>query len=205
MSGWLASSSTANHWSRDCGALLAHEPAVRSADFLESGPDLDTRFLSALPGTHSPTTRFSDESVRPGGLLGPYRLLNPVGEGGMGAVWLAERADGLIQRAVALKLALGHWPRADVVERLAREREILAALNHPNIARLYDAGVTADGRPYLALEYIEGRPIDAYCDGAGLGVRSRVEVFLQVLQAVDVRARAGGAPGSQAVQHPGDP
>ena len=78
----------------------------------------------------------------------------------MGTVWLAERTDGMIRRAVALKLPRGAWPRAELIERMARERDILAALNHPHIARLYDAGVTSGGRPYLALEYVEGRPID---------------------------------------------
>jgi serine/threonine-protein kinase len=165
-------------------ALLAHEPAVRSAEFLESGPDLEAAFPRGPHSSDSPSMLRSDPSVRPGGLVGPYRLLEPIGEGGMGVVWRAERADGLIQRVVALKLPLGRWPRGDLVERFAREREILAALNHPNIARLYDAGVTADGRPYLALEYVEGRPIDAYCNEADLSVRSRVDVFLQVLHAV---------------------
>ena len=83
--------------------------------------------------------------------------MRELGSGGMGAVWLAERTDGLIKRPVALKLPHGAWQRAGLAERMAREREILATLDHPNIARLYDAGVTADGQPYLALEYVEGR------------------------------------------------
>lgn len=102
----------------------------------------------------------------------------------MGTVWLAERADGLVQRHVALKLPRGAWPRTDLVERMARERDILAALTHANIARLYDAGITAGGRPYLALEYVEGRMIDAYCAGERLDVHARVRLFLQVVDAV---------------------
>ena len=102
----------------------------------------------------------------------------------MGAVWLAERADGSLQRQVALKLPRGAWPRADLKERMARERDILAALTHANIARLYDAGSTAGGRPYLALEYVEGRTIDAYCAGQRLDVSARLRLFLQVVEAV---------------------
>ena len=78
-------------------------------------------------------------------------------------MWLAERLDGLINRPVALKLPHGAWKRAGLAERMARERDILATLTHPNIARLYDAGVTAQGQPFLAIEYVEGHPIDEYC------------------------------------------
>ena len=102
----------------------------------------------------------------------------------MGTVWLAERADGLMQRHVALKLPRGAWLRADLVARMGRERDILSTLEHPNIARLYDAGVTAGGRPFLALEFVDGRSIDQYFAAEGLDVRARVRLFLQVVQAV---------------------
>src|SRR5262245_53438667 len=102
----------------------------------------------------------------------------------MATVWLAERADGLLQRDVALKLPRGAWLRADLIARMGRERDILSSLEHPNIARLYDAGVTAGGRPYLALEFVDGRPIDEYCAAEGLDVRARVRLFLQVAQSV---------------------
>ncbi len=100
---------------------------------------------------------------QPGDTIGTYRLLRELGSGGMGVVWLAERSDGLVKRPVALKLPHQVWQRAGLAERMAREREILAALTHPNIARLYDAGVTAEHRPFLAIEYVEGHPIDTYC------------------------------------------
>jgi serine/threonine-protein kinase len=102
----------------------------------------------------------------------------------MGTVWLAERTDMLQKRPVALKLPRAAWRGARLAERLAREREILAPLNHPNIARLYDAGVATDGQPYLALEYVEGERIDAYCLRKQLDVPARLRLFLQVARAV---------------------
>jgi tRNA A-37 threonylcarbamoyl transferase component Bud32 len=116
--------------------------------------------------------------------IGPYRLLRPLGEGGMAAVWLAERTDVLQARKVALKLPHGAWRRAGLAERMAREREILATLEHPNIARLYDAGLDDDGQPFLALEYVEGLRIDAYCAQHALELRPRLGLFLQVARAV---------------------
>jgi len=119
-----------------------------------------------------------------GAIVGPYRLLREIGRGGMGAVWLAERADGLVKRSVALKLPIVAVARDVLAERFARERDILASLTHRNIARLYDAGFAADGQPYLALEYVDGQPLTHYCDRHRLTVRHRLELFLQVLTAV---------------------
>ncbi|MGD9832329.1 MAG: protein kinase [Piscinibacter sp.] len=122
-----------------------------------------------------------------GSAVGPYRLIREIGSGGMGSVWLAERVDLLQGRQVALKLphAVGAaWRRAGLAERLAREREILATLEHPHIARLYDAGLGATGQPYLALEYVQGEPIDRHAQARGLTVRQRIELFLQVCDAV---------------------
>jgi eukaryotic-like serine/threonine-protein kinase len=116
-------------------------------------------------------------------VIGPYRLLRELGIGGMATVWLAVRADGVPQRQVAVKLPLNRWARG-VGERLKQERDTLAALEHPNIARLYDAGTTADGRPYLAMEFVDGRPIDSFANEQTLSARARVELFLQVLSAV---------------------
>ena len=116
--------------------------------------------------------------------VGPWRLVCELGRGGMGTVWLAERHDGLLKRPVALKLPHAGLARRGFAERLARERDILAALEHPNIARLYDAGVTEQGQPYLALEYITGEDLLTHCDTRRLGVRARIDLFLQVLAAV---------------------
>lgn len=129
-----------------------------------------------------------NESIKQDPLIGqhfgPYRVLSELGHGGMGSVWLAERADGLFTRHVALKLIQpALWGRV-TSERFTREREILAGLNHPNIARLLDAGDSAGGQPYLALEYVAGAPLTTYCDEHGLSIRERLELFLQVLGAV---------------------
>jgi serine/threonine protein kinase len=114
----------------------------------------------------------------------PYRVLALLGHGGMGSVWLAERADGLFTRQVALKLIHPALKSRVMSERFAREREILASLNHPNIARLLDAGFAEDGQSYLALDYVAGTPLTTYCDERRLSVRERLELFRQVLSAV---------------------
>lgn len=115
---------------------------------------------------------------------GPYRAVRLLGEGGMGRVWLAERTDMLHGRPVALKLPQAAWRGPHLAERMAQEREILAVLDHPNIARIYDAGVTADGQPWLALEYVEGERIDHFSQARGLTLRERITLFLQVMAAV---------------------
>ena len=163
-------------------ALLAHASSVQASSFL-AGPNVGSLAFSEF-ANDADQLQFGPDADQPGAIIGPYRLLRSIGAGGMGAVWLAERADGLFQRQVALKLPRSAWPRADLVERMARERDILAALTHANIARLYEAGITAGGRPYLALEYVEGRTIDAYCAGERLDVHARVRLFLQVIEAV---------------------
>ena len=117
-------------------------------------------------------------------LVGPYRLTGEIGRGGMGTVWRAERADGALKRSVALKLPLLPLLDRAAAERFARERDILAQLAHPNIARLYDAGVTASGQSYLALEYVEGEPINRYCDRNLHDLAFRLRLFLQVVGAV---------------------
>ena len=117
--------------------------------------------------------------------FGPYRVLSLLGHGGMGSVWLAERADGTFRRQVALKLIHPALFGYAMTERLARERDILAGLNHPNIARLLDAGFAEDGQPYLALEYVDGVPLTEYCDAHRLTIPERLLLFRQVLSAVE--------------------
>ena len=119
---------------------------------------------------------------RSGERVGPWRLLHELGRGGMGTVYLAERADALYDKRVALKLL--RFDAGDLRARFAIERHILATLEHPNIARLLDAGSDAGGAPYVALEYIEGEAVTHWCHTRTLGVRARVELFLKVLDAV---------------------
>ncbi len=121
--------------------------------------------------------------------VGGYRLIRELGLGGMGAIWLAERSDGELKRQVALKLPLFSIHNKALAERFNRERDILASLTHPHIARLYDAGTTSTGQPYLALERVEGQAITQHCNAPPdnakpLTIDSRVYLFLQVLDAV---------------------
>jgi serine/threonine-protein kinase len=130
------------------------------------------------------TTGSAPVEEQPGTQIGPYRLLREIGRGGMGTVWLAERVDGVIQRQIALKLPRAEWTDRGLADRMARERSALASLNHPNIAQLYDAGWAADGRPYLALEYVEGEAIDAWCRRQQLTTADRVRLFVDAVRAV---------------------
>jgi serine/threonine-protein kinase len=157
--------------------LLAHAEATGGSP-LDTLPRVETLQFATGPA------RADDEAPQAGDAVGPYRLVRRLGEGGMGAVWLAERTDMLHRRQVALKLPRVALSRSALSERLLREREILAGLNHPNIARLYDAGLDAAGRPYLALEYVEGERIDTYCERRRLDTSARLRLFLQVAHAV---------------------
>jgi eukaryotic-like serine/threonine-protein kinase len=125
-----------------------------------------------------------DSSLRPGANVGPYELVRSLGTGGMAEVWLARRADGAFKRELALKLPLLKQSRQDLAQRFAVERDILASLEHPHIARLYDAGIDARGCPYLAMEYVQGQPLMDWCDTQSLGLCDRLKLFLQVLEAV---------------------
>src|SRR5579863_3145167 len=115
--------------------------------------------------------------------FGRYRVLSPLGEGGMGKVYLAEQLEP-IRRRVALKVVKLGMDTAQVLARFNNERQALAMMDHPNIAQIFDAGTTAKGRPYFVMEYIEGAPITHYCDGKRMTVAQRLEVFLAVCRAV---------------------
>ena len=122
--------------------------------------------------------------LQPGARVGPYELIRLLGAGGMAEVWLARRADGAFRREVALKLPMSSRLRKDLEPRFARERDILASLEHPHIARFYDAGIDPNGLPYVAMEYVQGQPLTEWCDAQRLGIRARLELFRQVLEAV---------------------
>jgi len=155
-------------------------PALR--ELLRQPPD---GFLDRLPGVAGDLVAGEGGGwLREGERAGPYRLERELGRGGMGVVWLASRADGSLARDVALKFPLLYSADNSLATRFARERDILARLEDARIARLYDAGVTERGHPYLVLEYVEGEPITAYCDRLRLPVRARLKLFLEVLRAV---------------------
>ncbi len=116
--------------------------------------------------------------------IGPYKLLRKIGEGGMSEVYLAVRADDEYQKRVALKIIRQDLDRDEMLRRFRIERQILAGLNHPNIATLFDGGTTEDGLPFFVMEYIDGTPIDLYCDENGLTLPRRVELFRSVCSAV---------------------
>jgi serine/threonine-protein kinase len=122
-------------------------------------------------------------NARAGQRVGPYLLVRELGRGGMGAVYLAERDDGEFEGRVAIKMMLGHHT-PELVRRFNAERRILARLEHPNIARLYDAGTSADGVPYVVMEHVDGEPIDAYCTRLALATADRVRLFRTVCDAV---------------------
>jgi serine/threonine protein kinase/tetratricopeptide (TPR) repeat protein len=152
--------------------------AQQLREMLRRAATSDTGVLPELPKIDA-----GDAVARAGERVGPYVLLREIGRGGMGSVWLAERADGTFKRRVALKLPRLAWS-ADLSRRMARERDIGALLEHPNIARLYDAGVDEHGRPYIAMEYIDGQPIDVYYRELALDLLAKLKLFGEVTQAV---------------------
>jgi eukaryotic-like serine/threonine-protein kinase len=160
-------SDTDSDLANDLSTLLRRQAVIDAEGFLEG---------SATP--------LPDEVTREGQSVGSYTLERLLGRGGMGAVWLAHRSDGRYAGRVAIKLLNLALLTPAGVERFRREGSALARLAHPNIARLVDAGVTSDDQPYLVLEYIEGEPIDRWCDTRAMDVNARVRLFLQVLDAV---------------------
>jgi serine/threonine protein kinase len=140
-----------------------------------------SQFLSRSPGE---LLELALDAREEGGSLGPYRLLRPIGRGGMGTVYLARREDEHYQRDVAIKLLRFGLATTEAFHRFIAERQILAHLEHPNIARLYDGGSTDDGRPYLVMELIEGMPVDQYCDRHRLTVDQRIALFQKICAAV---------------------
>lgn len=168
---------------REVQALLAANQDAQS--FLDAPVPMPPH-----SGTFSPTLIMphpaakTGATVESGSRIGAYRLICEIGRGGMGAVWLAERADGQFYQQVAIKLLHAGSENEEVIRRFRHERQILASLDHPNIARLLDGGTTEDGRPYFVMEYIEGLPIDEYCRQHQLSVDDRLRMFRRVCAAV---------------------
>ena len=183
-------------------AVEKSDPAER-ARFLDEvcGEDADLRgHLELLLDSHnqsgsfleqgaivSPTIELSvlDEPIaeQPGSQIGPYKLLQRIGEGGMGTVYMAEQTEP-VERRVALKVIKAGMDSRQVIARFEAERQALAMMDHPNIAHVLDAGTTDSGRPYFVMELVKGLPITEYCDEQRLSPRERLELFVPVLQAV---------------------
>lgn len=177
-------------------------PPDRRLAFLENSCDGDhelRREVQSMLDAHARAGSFIDErslfvsteeiekrdsAVASGQLIGSYRVVREIGRGGMGTVYLAERADEQYQKRVAIKLVKRGMDTDAVLRRFRNERQILASLDHPNVARLFDAGTTADGLPYFVMEYVEGRAIDKYCDAHRLSVRERLNLFCEICAAV---------------------
>jgi serine/threonine-protein kinase len=160
---------------REVESLLAHEPGAD--DFLNR-PALVLAGSALDPDTGAP----ADDAV--GTSVGPWRIERRIASGGMGSVYLAVRSDGQFRQQVAIKVVKRGMDSEEVLRRFAQERRTLGALDHPNIARLLDAGVTADGRPALVMEYVPGTPISEYCDEHRLGIDERLRLFRTVCEAV---------------------
>lgn len=156
---------------RDVEALLAADAADGPLD----GPPVPDRVTRPRP---------EDVDLQPGAAIGPFRLIHELGRGGMGVVWLAERADGAFEHHVALKLIKRGLDTDDVLSRFRRERQILAHLAHPHIARLLDGGATDDGRPWLAMEAVDGEPITAWCDARRLSIEDRLQLLVTACDTV---------------------
>ena len=136
------------------------------------------------PAAAPPSMTPPHASEPSGTFIGPYRIVRELGRGGMGVVYLAMRDDGTFRKNVAVKLLLREQVTPEFVQRFKQERQVVAALDHPNIARILDGGDAPDGMPYYVMEYIEGQPLDQYCDRARVSLTGRIRVFQQVCQAV---------------------
>ena len=164
--------------------VLADEPRIREAveRLLRASDDIATGFLDdAISGA---ARAFAEGSDRTGLQLGSYRLVRELGRGGMGTVWLAERIDDSFSAQVAIKLVRGGFADPEMERRFRAERQILADLRHPNIARLLDGGTAPDGTPFFVMEYVDGVPVTRYADTGALDVRRRLTLFRQVCDAV---------------------
>ena len=152
------------------------EPRLRQqvASLLE----VDGETMSPLQSAVGKTADSLLSATVIGARLGPWRVLREIGRGGMGSVYLATRDDDQYRQEVAIKLIRRGMDTEDVLDRFRHERQILATLEHPYIARLLDAGTGPDGRPFLVMEYVQGQALDKYCAERKLSIRQRCELFL---------------------------
>src|SRR5579871_231455 len=165
---------------RACGddaELRRQVESLLSAHFRAGG------FLEAPPLTPTLTDEGPRPPEGPGSIVGPYRLLEVIGEGGMGVVYMAEQTEP-VRRKVALKIIKPGMDSRQVVARFEAERQALSMMDHPNIAKVLDAGTTASGRPFFVMELVHGVPITDFCDANKLSPRQRLELFVPVCQAI---------------------
>ncbi len=164
-------------------AALQHEVEALLAAH-DGKPILDPATLPAQPPNHaSPKSKNIAGSARVGEEIGPYRLLERIGEGGFGEVWIAEQKTP-VRRKVALKIIKAGMDTREVLARFEAERQALAVMDHPSVAKVFDAGATAGGRPYFVMEFVAGLPINAYCDSAKLRIKERLALFMSICHAV---------------------
>ena len=154
------------------------EDLLRADGLAEQGFTLTPRVLSTLWSIPAGLPSFA------GRRLGQYDLIREIGRGGTGAVYLARRADNVFSKHVAFKILRPEHGDAELLRRFHQEREIVARLDHPNIARLLDGGTTEEGLPYSVMEYVDGQPLDIYCDERRLSIPDRVELIRTVCNAV---------------------
>ena len=158
------------------------EALLRAHD--ESGGLLPRQADRKLEDQRLEATRLITTEAQPGTMIaGRYKLLEAIGEGGMGTVWVAEQSQP-VKRKVALKLIKAGMDSKSVLARFEAERQALAVMDHPNIAKVLDGGITESGRPYFVMEYVKGVPITEYCDATRMSVPERLQLFAQVCQAV---------------------
>jgi serine/threonine protein kinase len=166
-------------------SACAGQTAMRTeVESLLKSHEEDDAFLEQPAAVEAAELMASTARIWIGRRLGHYELLEQIGEGGMGAVYRAVRADGLYDKQVAIKLIRSGLSTDFFVVRFKNERRILAGLEHPNIARLLDGGVTEEGLPYVVLEFVAGVPIDEYCARHGLSIADRLKLFRTVCSAV---------------------
>jgi serine/threonine protein kinase len=176
------------HRPEDWNDFLAH--ACAGDDELRLQADLLLKAhleAGSIPGESdfdlSQTCPYYSGSEAPGAQVGPYKVLEQIGEGGMGTVWMAQQTEP-VKRLVALKLIKAGMDSKQVIARFEAERQALALMDHPNIARVLDAGASSAGRPYFVMDLVKGVPITKYCDEHHLTPRQRLELFIPVCQAV---------------------
>src|SRR5262245_24517189 len=163
-------------------ACAGNDDLRRSVELLLKAHDKAGDFLADAPRPVGPTIDVP-ASETTGTVIGPYKLIEPIGEGGMGSVWMAQQQEP-VKRLVALKLIKAGMDSKQVIARFEAERQALALMDHPNIARVLDAGTTSAGRPYVVMDLVKGVPITRYCDEHHLTPRQRLELFIPVCQAV---------------------